>query len=44
MSFTETQKKIIKRAIDSYLDMDFAGDPELQREVSIAKKLQAKYK
>tara|TARA_R100001509_G_scaffold162140_1_gene133018 strand:+ start:1124 stop:2170 length:1047 start_codon:yes stop_codon:yes gene_type:complete len=44
MSFTETQKKIIKRAIDAYLDMDFAGDPELQREVSIAKKLQAKYK
>jgi len=44
MSFTKPQKTLIKRAIDAYLDMDFVGDPQLQTEVNIAKKLKAKYK
>jgi hypothetical protein len=44
MSFSTSQKGLIKRAIDAYLDMDFVGDPELETQVKIARELKKKYK
>ncbi len=43
MSFSKIQKGLIKRAIDAYLDMDFVDDPELEKEVKIARELKKKY-
>lgn len=43
MSFSKTQKGLIKRSIDAYLDEEFAEDPDLELQVTIAKQLQEKY-